>query len=184
MSCDCLDSATGQPCPEEVTASCFSCKKSVCSFHTCHDNENRTYCPDCALAEGVATCREKVGFLTVKDCAEKASAKCTSCQCPLCTEHAVATPRGVLCAFCAEKLETSPEDGKSYQRQSYGKYYHSGYKPHYWGKDKRYKQKHKTSSKSYNSHYNESDTYIFEEHRSKTHAEGVDVERDDGDFES
>ncbi len=176
MSCDCLNEASGQPCPEEASANCFSCRKRICVLHMDKDSQEHPYCPDCALEAGVATCREKTGFLTIKDCKKQATAKCTGCQCPLCQDHAVATAKGVLCSRCA--AEQGVQDDTNYRRHSYRRYYYRDYEPHYWGSDYRYRRSYRSTS-----YYDERDAHIFDEHReTETLAGAAALEREDSDF--
>ena len=177
MSCDCLNGATGEPCPEEAIANCYSCRKRICTLHTDKDDQEHEYCPDCALQAGVATCREKVGFLTIKDCKKRSTAKCTACQCPLCQDHAVATPKGVLCSRCASEQGIQDSSDKGYRRHSYNRYYYHGYEPHYWGSDWRYRSRYRTND----SYYDDNDAHIFDEHKSDSAALGA-LEGEDSDF--
>lgn len=158
MSCDCLDGATKQPCQSEAVASCHACRKRVCPAHLVRDGAgSRDFCPACALAEGVAPCRAKLGFLTVRDCGAAATAGCVACTTPLCSAHALATPQGVLCAACA-KERGLPAEGAATQGRE--RYYYGGYEPYYWGSDVGYHHRH-------GSHwgYDRSDAAIFDEHR-------------------
>jgi len=178
VGCDCIDKTTGQPCTGGVVATCSSCKKQVCENHATRTAQGAAFCPICALASGLACCREKVGFLTVKDCKAKAVAVCTGCSCPLCEEHSVATAKGVLCSECAKTQGVSATESKGgYDRHRYAGYYHGGYSPYYWGSDRGYSRRHHNSWHS--RHYNEQDAAIFDEHKDSTGAEGFD-----GDFES
>ena len=171
MSCDCLVFGTGEPCPEESTGTCQACRKRICPTHTDTAGDGRVYCPGCGLAEGVALCREKVGFLTVKDCKAQATAGCTMCQKPLCQSHAVASAQGVLCSECAETKGVAHQS----ERRRYSDYYYAGYHPHYWGSDRSYHRRHHSSS-----YYDERDAEIFDEHKGDTATDG-DF---DGDFEA
>jgi len=179
VSCDCLNAATGEPCPQDATATCHGCRKRICALHTDQDGEHRPYCPDCALGAGVATCREKVGFLSVRDCKQQAAAKCTGCQCPLCQDHAVATAKGVLCSTCAAQTDARPAEGSGYRRNDYRRYYYSDYEPYYWGSDWR----HRDRWRSHGSHYDDRDTQIFDEHKNDDAAAAAatagGLERDD-----
>ncbi len=88
----------------------------------------------------MATCRHRVGLLSLKDCGEPAVSQCTNCNRPVCQKHRkMVTGEGkddVVCVECSleqvsEKTALSEDMDREYHRRSF--YRNTGYRPYYYG---------------------------------------------------
>ena len=97
----------------------------------------------------MATCRHKVGLLSLRDCGYPAGSKCSLCNRPVCGEHrkTVSDIKGALCVECY--LERVDRRRAVREDENIGRYYHrssmynsSGYHPYYYGDSRHYKHDH------------------------------------------
>ena len=94
----------------------------------------------------MATCRHKVGLLSLRDCGEMAVSQCTDCNRPVCQKHRkMVTKEGkgeVLCIECylqqvSEEKAINAGIDREYRRRSF--YRSTGYRPYYYGHYRRYR---------------------------------------------
>ena len=95
----------------------------------------------------MATCRHKVGLLSLRDCGEPTISKCSLCNRPVCEKHqkTVSDVEGAICVECylqrVDRERAVHEDmGRYYHRRSM--YRSSGYHPYYYGHSRHYKHDH------------------------------------------
>jgi len=84
----------------------------------------------------MATCKQKIGLLTLRDCKEPVVGSCERCNRPVCAEHHKAARGQNLCVECYlqdidEVRAASAGVQREYaRRQSYRE---TGYQPYYYG---------------------------------------------------
>ncbi len=92
------------------------------------------------VLDNMATCKHKVGLLTLRDCKKPAVLKCKLCNRPVCQKHRKKYRLGGQIHFiCKECYLNEVEDEKvlqrdmdrEYRRRSY--YRDTGYRPYYYG---------------------------------------------------
>ncbi len=94
-----------------------------------------------------ATCKHKVGLLSLRDCKEPAETKCKICARPVCQKHRkkrrIEEKIHFVCVECylqavSEKKDQDEDLGWQHRRRRY--YQRSGYRPYYYGHSRRYRE--------------------------------------------
>jgi hypothetical protein len=93
--------------------------------------------------ERIETCKENIGFLTLRRCEKPAVATCSLCKKPICLEHCPALPSGqVACTTCSRQPQAAQQtqqpgaprtrqDGSNdYYDPYYSSYHFSDYHPY------------------------------------------------------
>ena len=91
----------------------------------------------------MATCKHKIGFLSLKECDKLASVVCSACNKPVCKHHYREVDGVPFCPDCyVEQVSEDEAEAEGWGSILHRRrtYHHIGYRPYYYGHIHRYNE--------------------------------------------